>query len=87
VIVEAMGKVSALLIAHVAAEAGADVAVVPGRVTDPGGFRTFGLLRDGAHPVARAQDVLDLLNGAQGTTASRCSRLARTVGHSSSVML
>jgi DNA processing protein len=62
VVVEAMGKVSALLVAHVAAEVGADIAVVPGRVTDPGGFRTFGLLRDGAHPVACAHDVLDLIH-------------------------
>jgi DNA processing protein len=66
VIVEARGKVSALLAAHVAAEVGHDVAVVPGRVTDPGGFRTFGLLRDGAHPVASAQDVLDVIQGTGG---------------------
>ena len=52
VIVEAMGKVSALLVAHLAAEIGADVAVVPGRVTDPGGLRTFGLLRDALTPSA-----------------------------------
>jgi DNA processing protein len=64
VIVEAQGKVSALLVAHIAGEVGHDVAVVPGRVTDPGGLRTFGLLRDGAHPVSCAQDVLGLLYGA-----------------------
>ena len=64
VIVEAQGKVGALLVAHVAGELGHDVAVLPGRVTDPGGLITFGLLRDGAYPVARAQDVLDLLYGA-----------------------
>ena len=61
VIVEAQGKVGALLVAHVAGELGHDVAVLPGRVTDPGGLLTFGLLRDGAYPVARAQDVLDLI--------------------------
>ncbi len=27
----------------------------------PGGLLIFGLLRDGAYPVARAQDVLDLI--------------------------
>jgi DNA processing protein len=61
VIVEARGKVGALLVAHVAADVGHDVAVLPGRVTDPGGLRTFGLLRDGAHPVSCARDVLDLI--------------------------
>jgi DNA processing protein len=70
VIVEAQGKVGAILVAHVAGELGHDVAVVPGRVTDPGGLLTFGLLRDGAYPVARAQDVLDLLYGAGARTVA-----------------
>jgi DNA processing protein len=61
VVVEA-GKFScALLTAQIAADLGADVAVVPGRVTDPGGKWTFALLRDGAHPVGCAQDILELL--------------------------
>ena len=60
-----------VLVALVAAEVGNDVAVVPGRVTDPGGLRTFGLLRDGAHPVACAADVLDLIGhaGVRGVAA------------------
>jgi DNA processing protein len=63
VVVEA-GKYScALLTAQIAADLGADVAIVPGRVTDPGGRWTCALLRDGAHPVACAQDVLDLISG------------------------
>jgi DNA processing protein len=62
VIVEARGKISALLVAQVAADVGADVAVVPARVTDPGGLRIFGLLRDGAHPISCAQDVLQLIH-------------------------
>jgi DNA protecting protein DprA len=63
VVIEAMGKVSALLVTQIAAEVGADIAVVPGRVTDPGAFRIFRLLCDGAHPVACAQDVLDVIHG------------------------
>jgi DNA processing protein len=62
VIVETRGKTSARLIAEVASDVGADVAVVPGRVTDPGGIRIFGLLRDGAHPISCAQDVLDVIH-------------------------
>jgi DNA protecting protein DprA len=64
VVVEA-GKYScALLTAQIAADLGADVAVVPGRVTDPGGKWTFALLRDGAHPVSCAQDVVNVIYGA-----------------------
>jgi DNA processing protein len=64
VVVETAGRVTALLVAQVAADVGHDVGVVPGRVTDPGGLRTFGLWRDGAHPVACARDVLELIHGA-----------------------
>jgi DNA processing protein len=69
VVVEADDRSSALFTAHVAAELGHDVAVVPGRVTDPAGDGTFALLRDGAHPVAGARDVLELIYGA-GTRAA-----------------
>jgi DNA processing protein len=61
VIVEAGERSSTLLAAQVAADLGHDVAIVPGRVTDPGTSGTLALLRDGAHPVASAQDVLDLI--------------------------
>ena len=61
VIVEARERSSALLAAHTAADLGRDVAAVPGRVTDPGAHGTLALLRDGAHPVAHAQDILDLI--------------------------
>ncbi|HZL48333.1 MAG TPA: DNA-processing protein DprA [Solirubrobacteraceae bacterium] len=64
VVVEAGERSSTLLAAQVAADLGRDVAVVPGRVTDPGGQGTSALLRDGAHPVGSAQDVLDLIHGA-----------------------
>ncbi len=61
VVIEAGGRSCGLFTAQIAADLGSDVAVVPGRVTDPGGRWTLELLRDGAHPVACAQDVLDLL--------------------------
>jgi DNA processing protein len=61
VVVETQGRYSLRLTTEIVTDLGADIAVVPGRVTDPGGLRTFGLLRDGAHPVSCAQDVLDLV--------------------------
>ena len=54
-------KRRALFAAQIASDLGADVAVVPGRVTDPGGRWTLALLRDGAHPVGCAGDVLELI--------------------------
>jgi DNA processing protein len=65
VVVEAGERSSTLLATQIAADLGHDVAVVPGRVTDPGGQGTFALLRDGAHPVGSAQDVLELIHGAR----------------------
>ena len=62
-VVESGGRSCALFAAKIAAELGRDVAVVPGRVTDPGGHWIFALLRDGAHPVEGAQNVLELLDG------------------------
>jgi DNA processing protein len=64
VVIEAGERSSTLLATQIAADLGHDVAVVPGRVTDPGGQGTFALLRDGAHPVGSAQDVLELIHGA-----------------------
>jgi DNA processing protein len=61
VIVEAGERSSALFACEIASDLGGEVAVVPGRVTDAGGLGTFGLLRDGAHPVACARDVLELI--------------------------
>jgi DNA processing protein len=63
VVVEAGGHSCALLTAQIASDLGADIAVVPARLTDPGGSWLFALLQDGAHPVACAQDVLDLIDG------------------------
>ena len=64
VVVEAGGFTSASFTTKIATELGRDIAVVPGRVTDPGGHRILWLLKDGAHPVASAEDVLEVLNGA-----------------------
>ncbi len=64
VIVEAGGFSSAVLTTHFATELGRDIAIVPGRVTEPGGDTMLWLLQDGAHPVASAQDVLEVIHGA-----------------------
>ncbi len=64
VVVEAGGFTSASFTTKIATELGRDIAVVPGRVTDPGGHRILWLLRDGAHPVASAEDILAVLDGA-----------------------
>ncbi|HTR71966.1 MAG TPA: DNA-processing protein DprA [Solirubrobacteraceae bacterium] len=61
VVVEARKRSIALFTAELAADLGHDVAVIPGRVTDQGGHGTFELLRDGAHPVRDAGDVLELI--------------------------
>jgi DNA protecting protein DprA len=64
VIVEAGGFTNAALGTQIATELGRDIAVVPGRFTDPGGNRILWLLKDGAHPVATAEDVLEVIHGA-----------------------
>jgi predicted Rossmann fold nucleotide-binding protein DprA/Smf involved in DNA uptake len=65
VLVEAGGYSCARLTIQIAVELGRDVAVVPWRITDPGGPCMLELLRDGAHPVSCAQDVLELIRGEQ----------------------
>jgi len=62
VVVEAGTRSHGLFTAQIAAELGHEVAVLPGRVTDPGSHDTIGLLRDGAHPIACASDVLELIH-------------------------
>ena len=63
VVVETGEQCGGLFTAQIGSELGAEVAVVPGRVTAPGGQWVLGLLRDGAHPVARAEDVLNAIHG------------------------
>jgi len=69
VVVEA-GNSCALLTAKIAANLGADVGVVPGRLSDPGGNWMFALLRDGAHPISCAQDVLEVIDAGRHMRAA-----------------
>ncbi|MGP8242498.1 MAG: DNA-processing protein DprA [Solirubrobacteraceae bacterium] len=64
VIVEAGGFTNAALTTKIATELGRDIAVVPTRFTDPSGNRILWLLKDGAHPVATAEDVLEVIHRA-----------------------
>lgn len=64
VVVEAAECSGALITARLARDQGRDVGAVPGPVTSPRSRGTNALLRDGAHLVRDAQDVLDLLFGA-----------------------
>ena len=74
VVVEAAGRSCTLLTTQIAAEIGHDVAVVPGRVTDPGGVWLLELLRDGAHPVGNARDVLELIGDDWSSGGARTGR-------------
>jgi len=62
VVVEAGERSSSLLAVQVGSDLGHDIAAVPGRVTDVGGQGSLALLRDGAHPVGCARDVLELVS-------------------------
>jgi DNA processing protein len=64
VVVEAGESSGSLITASLAAEAGRDVAAVPGRVTSPLSTGTNALLREGARPVRDAGDVIEELFGA-----------------------
>lgn len=63
IVVEAAKRSGALITARNARELGRDVAAVPGQVTSPLARGTNELIRDGAHLVAGARDVLDLVFG------------------------
>jgi DNA processing protein len=63
VVVEARERSGSLITAGYACDLDRDVGAVPGRVTTPTAAGTNGLIRDGAHLVRDAQDVLDLLYG------------------------
>ena len=63
VVVEAADRSGALITARVARELGRDVAAVPGEATARLAAGTNALIRDGAHLVTSAQDVLDLACG------------------------
>jgi DNA processing protein len=53
-----------LITSGIASQLGREVGAVPGRVGDPGADGTNELLREGAHVVRSADDVLDCLLGA-----------------------
>jgi DNA processing protein len=59
VVVEAAERSGALLTVEIALRLGRAVMAVPGPVTSRTSAGTFGLLRDGAKPVAGAEDVLE----------------------------
>jgi DNA processing protein len=63
VVVEAAEPSGSLITADFARDLGRAVAAVPGRVTSSIARGTNGLLRDGAVPVTRTEDVLDELFG------------------------
>jgi DNA processing protein len=63
VVVEAADPSGSLITTDFARDLGRSVAAVPGRVTSTVSRGTNGLLRDGAVPITRAEDVLDELFG------------------------
>ena len=63
-VVEAADPSGSLITSDFARDLGRSVAAVPGHVTSRVARGTNGLLRDGAVPITRAEDVLDELFGA-----------------------
>lgn len=62
IVIEAGQKSGALITAGYAAEQGKDVFAVPGKINSPASKGTNLLIKQGAHPLLSAQDILDLLN-------------------------
>jgi DNA processing protein len=69
VVVEARQRSGALITADFALEQGREVMAVPGEITSALSAGSNGLLRQGAAPVTRTQDVLEAL-GLEDATAS-----------------
>jgi DNA processing protein len=61
VIVEAGQTSGALITASFAADQGRDVFAVPGNITSPASKGTNRLIRDGAHPLLHAEEILEAL--------------------------
>lgn len=69
-VVEAAPRSGSLITARLAGEQGRDVFAVPGSPLDPRAKGANKLLREGAHLVESADDVLEILNDAFRTTLS-----------------
>lgn len=63
VVVEARKSSGSLITASMAADIGREIGAVPGSVLSANGVGVNALLRDGAHVIRHAQDVLDSLPG------------------------
>jgi DNA processing protein len=63
IVVEAAEGSLPLFVADLAADLGRTVGAVPGRIGERGTRGSNALLRDGAHVIVGARDVLDLASG------------------------
>jgi DNA processing protein len=68
-VVEAAAKSGSLITARMALEQNREVFAVPGSPLDPRAAGTNGLLRDGAHLAASAEDIVQVLDGLRGRPA------------------
>lgn len=66
VVVEGRARSGALQTARLAAAQGREVLAVPGSLHQPASRAPLDLIRDGATPLCRLTDVLDLVGGGQG---------------------
>lgn len=74
VVIEAAEKGGALITARLAAEQGREVFAVPGDVSRPTSMGTNLLLRDGAHPVLGAADLVEAASLVMGPPPRNSSR-------------
>lgn len=66
-VIEARSKSGSLITAHYAMQQGRDVFAVPGSIFSEKSDGTFNLIKNGAAPVRKAQDILDTI-----TTVTNC---------------